>query len=180
MIDGWGWREGSSEEHSQDWLCHLKRRRYENVDSVAGRQQGLTTSGHHLIEAADSASLAAGARESRAAITPPDLWGTAARRRPISMPLRVPASIRSLRWPRWPMRKTLPASLERPAPRDISKFSRMILRRRSASWPAGVKTAVVVPEYSSAFSQTISRPQARTAERAASAWRCWRRKTVGT
>jgi hypothetical protein len=23
--DGWLWREGSSEEHSQDWLCHMNR-----------------------------------------------------------------------------------------------------------------------------------------------------------
>ena len=42
----------------------------------------------------------AGASESSAAITPPGRYGTPAIRRPISMPLSVPASIRSLKLPR--------------------------------------------------------------------------------
>ena len=67
------------------------------------------------------------------------------------------------------MRKTFPANLERPAPRDISKCSRITARNLSASWPSGMKTAVSALEYSRGSSQTISSPQARTAARVASA-----------
>ena len=56
----------------------------------------------------------AGASDLSAAITPPSRCGTPASRRPISTPLSVPASIRSLKLPRWPMRKTWPASFDEP------------------------------------------------------------------
>src|SRR6266704_2635074 len=44
--------------------------------------------------------LSAGAKIFRAAITPPSLWGTPASRSPSSIPLSVPASMRSLKLPR--------------------------------------------------------------------------------
>src|SRR5438034_1076229 len=62
----------------------------------------------------------AAARNSRAACTPPGWWGTPAAPSPISTPASVPASIRSLKAPRWPMRNTLPVSLVSPAPSDMS------------------------------------------------------------
>ena len=96
------------------------------------------------------------------------------------MPLSVPASIRSLKLPRWPMRKTLPASLRRPVPSDMSKCSRIDGRRRSASWPSGMKNAVIELEYSRGSSQTISSPHARTAARVASACRSCRRNTLAS
>src|SRR6202166_2404615 len=61
---------------------------------------------------------------------------------PICTPARVPASVRSLKWPRWPIRKVLPASLPRPAPSDMSKRSKMISRTLSALYPSDSNTAV--------------------------------------
>ena len=60
--------------------------------------------------------------------TPPRLNGTPQIARPISTPLSVPASMRSLKSPRCPMRKTRPLSLPRPVPSDMSKRSRMVWR----------------------------------------------------
>src|SRR5260221_601400 len=50
----------------------------------------------------------------------------------------------------------------------------MILRSASASWPAGIITAVREFEYSSGDAHRISRPQARTARRVLSPWRAGR------
>jgi hypothetical protein len=61
------------------------------------------------------------ARCASAAATPSARCGTCARLRPISTPDRVPASIRSLKSPRWPMRNTRSASRPRPLPSDMSK-----------------------------------------------------------
>src|SRR5690606_23662829 len=71
---------------------------------------------------------AASRRCSTAASTPPGLIGTPASCNPICTPPRVPMSVRSLKWPRWPIRKTFPASLPSPAPSDMSNFSRMTRR----------------------------------------------------
>src|SRR5918911_3151426 len=87
-------------------------------------------------------------RYSSAAETPPPRCGMPARCSPISTPHSVPHSIRSLKWPRWPMRKILPFILPRPVPSDMSKLSRMISRTRSASYPLGTSTAVSELEYS--------------------------------
>src|ERR1019366_3659475 len=57
---------------------------------------------------------------SMAANTPPALCGTLAIPSAISTPASVPISINSLKWPRWPMRNTLPFTLDRPAPSDMS------------------------------------------------------------
>jgi hypothetical protein len=43
IFDGYLWREGSSEEHSQDWLCHKDGRREKKghvptMRDVAGMQ----------------------------------------------------------------------------------------------------------------------------------------------
>src|SRR5581483_4849624 len=57
---------------------------------------------------------------SSAAATPPALCGMPARCSPISTPHSVPHSIRSLKWPRWPMRNTLPLTLPSPVPSDMS------------------------------------------------------------
>src|SRR5687768_12384906 len=73
---------------------------------------------------------------------PPVRCGTLARARPISTPLSVPASIRSLKSPRWPIRNTLSASLPSPAPSDMLKRSRITLRKPSAEQPSGTNTAV--------------------------------------
>src|SRR5258708_37849361 len=72
------------------------------------------------------------------------------------------------------MRKTLPASLLKPAPSDISNLSSTILRSASALPPGGIITAVSALEYSAGLRQRISRPQPRTARRVASAWRSGR------
>src|SRR6266850_47385 len=69
----------------------------------------------------NSLTVPAGSSRSRAAMRPPFLCGTPASRRPISIPLSVPISMRSLKFPRCPIRKTLPASFPKPAPRDRSK-----------------------------------------------------------
>src|SRR5215472_15559478 len=99
-------------------------------------------------------------RNSRAAVTPPALCGMPARCKPISTPDKVPHSIKSLKWPRWPIRKILPRSRPRPVPSDMSNASRMISRSRSASNPSGTKTAVREFECSRASSHTVSSPQA--------------------
>src|SRR5271165_2956939 len=119
-------------------------------------------------------------RNDRAASTPPLLRGTPARVRPISTPLSAPISIRSLRPPTWPMRKTRPLSLLKPAPSDMSKRRKMISRSRSASCPSGITTAVSTLEYSRGSWQRISRPQAFTAARVAEAWRACRAKTFSS
>ena len=59
-------------------------------------------------------------RKSKAAIIPPDLKGMPDCFKPISTPARVPASIRSLKSPRCPIRNTFPFTLASPVPRDIS------------------------------------------------------------
>src|ERR1700729_4292500 len=53
-----------------------------------------------------------------AASTPPARCGTPAAASPISTPDRAPINVSSLHSPRWPMRNTLPASLESPEPSD--------------------------------------------------------------
>ena len=54
------------------------------------------------------------ASSARARRVTPGSIGTPASRRPISTPHSVPASIRSLKSPRWPIRNTRPASLPEP------------------------------------------------------------------
>ena len=95
---------------------------------------------------------------SSAACTPGSI-GTPASRSPISTPHSVPASIRSLKSPRWPMRKIRPCSLPRPAPSDMSKRSRITRRTSSASWPSGSTTPVSTAEYSRGSAHSTSRPQ---------------------
>src|SRR5216683_2559432 len=85
-------------------------------------------------------------RTSMAASTPPLRCGTFARSRPISTPDSVPISIRSLKCPIWPIRNALPLSFPRPVPSDMSKFSRITLRKASASCPSGTMTAVSAGE----------------------------------
>ena len=77
------------------------------------------------------------------------------------------------------MRNTLPATLLRPWPSDMLKFSSAILRSASALWPSGITSAVSTGLYSSGFWQRISRPQARAAARVASPWRACRANTLG-
>ena len=121
----------------------------------------------------------AGSRSSCAiaASTPLPATGTPARRSPISTPHSVPISMRSLKSPRWPIRNTRPASLPSPAPSDMSKRSRMILRTASAS---GVITAVNDAEYSRSSRHSTSRPHAPTAARVAAACRWWRANTFSS
>src|SRR2546427_7559 len=69
--------------------------------------------------------FAAAARCSLAAATPPARCGIPASASPISTPASAPQSMRSLNAPRWPIRKSLPFSLPRPWPKDMSKRSRM-------------------------------------------------------
>ena len=61
-----------------------------------------------------------------------------------------------------------------------SNFSRMTCRNESASWPSGSRTAVIELEYSSGLRHWISRPQAWTAWRVASANRAWRANTCSS
>ena len=135
------------------------------------------------VERAAARSCAIMSRPSRrcssAASTPPGLIGTPASCRPICTPPSVPTSVRSLKWPRWPIRNTLPASLPSPAPSDMSKRSRMSRRTSSASWPSGSSTAVSEPECSRSSAHSTSSPHARTAARVAAACRWWRAKTAG-
>jgi hypothetical protein len=63
-----------------------------------------------------------------AAMTPPLRCGTPAAASPISTPESAPSSMSSLHSPRWPMRKTLPATLPRPEPSEMLYFSSVILR----------------------------------------------------
>src|SRR6202035_6141600 len=58
-----------------------------------------------------------------AASTPPARCGTPAAARPISTPDKAPVSVNSLHSPRWPMRNTFPASLDRPEPSDMLYLS---------------------------------------------------------
>src|SRR6185437_10581971 len=85
-------------------------------------------------------------RTSIAASTPPPRCGTLARSSPISIPDSVPISIKSLKCPRWPIRKALPLSLPRPVPNDMSKLSSTTLRKASASCPSPTMTAVSAGE----------------------------------
>ena len=94
---------------------------------------------------------------------------------PSATPHSVPASIRSLKSPRWPIRNTLSWSLPSPAPSDMSKRSR--ITRRTSSEPSSI-TAVSAPENSRSSSASTSRPQPCTAARVAAAWRAWRAKTL--
>ena len=48
-------------------------------------------------------------------------------------PESVPISVRSLKSPRWPTRNTLPASLPKPVPSDISQASSIVFLSASAS-----------------------------------------------
>src|SRR5207247_4524558 len=72
------------------------------------------------------------ARYSSAAATPPRANGTRDRASPISTPASVPASIKSLKSPRCPIRNTLPFSLPRPVPSDMLERSRTVCRNASA------------------------------------------------
>src|SRR5690606_11591914 len=63
------------------------------------------------------------ARLSIAACTPPLRCGTPASPSAISTPASVPASVRSLKSPRCPIRNTRPATLLSPWPSDRLKFS---------------------------------------------------------
>src|SRR5207248_4111379 len=54
-----------------------------------------------------------------AASTPPARCGTPAAASPISTPDKAPTRVSALHSPRWPMRNTLPASLDRPEPSDM-------------------------------------------------------------
>ncbi|MND00689.1 hypothetical protein D3C83_193900 [compost metagenome] len=69
------------------------------------------------------------------------------------------------------MRNTLSRSLVRPEPSDMLKCSSTTSRKRISLWPSGISTAVSELEYSAGLRQRISRFHARTARRAASAWR---------
>src|SRR5260221_6398542 len=98
-----------------------------------------------------------------AALTPPFWNGTPNRARPISTPQRVPHNIRSLKSPRWPIRKALPLSFPSPEPSDKSNVSSVSLRNSASSKPPGKNTAVRVLLYSSASEQTSSSHQKLTA-----------------
>jgi len=94
---------GAGHPRRSDFLAvhHTPRRSdrgdYGEVGSLGSGQAGT----------GDATSLCASLRYSSAAATPPWRWGTPARSNPISTPLRAPASIRSLKSPRCPIRKTL-------------------------------------------------------------------------
>src|SRR6185436_1648495 len=82
-------------------------------DDIGGTQQALL---HDVV----TSCCAVSARNPIASCVPPGRCGTFATRSPISTPASVPISVRSLKSPRWPMRKILPASLPRPVPSDMS------------------------------------------------------------
>src|ERR1700687_2677050 len=112
------------------------------------------------------------ARSNSSATSTPAGWiGTSASCSPICTPASAPSRVRSLKWPRWPIRNTLPASLPRPAPSDMSKRSKMRSRTLSASCSSDSSTAVTDAECSRSSTHTTARPHARTAALAAAAWR---------
>src|SRR6476661_172851 len=67
----------------------------------------------HSVEPPDVGRHGYAERYRSAAPTPPAVNGTPPAARPISTPLSVPASIKSLKSPRWPMRKLRPLSFPR-------------------------------------------------------------------
>src|SRR5262245_19507502 len=89
----------------------------ECIDRLGVRTEWQGDDHHAIGWAAGTSSV----RLRRAAVTPPSRWGTPATRRPISMPLSVAASIKSLKLPRCPILTTFPASFDRPMPSDMSK-----------------------------------------------------------
>lgn len=147
---------------------------------TGSRRAGPAPGSVRADSALDEALRQAPDRKSSASSTPAPSSGTPASRRAICTPARAPASERSPRSPRWPIRNARPPSWPRPPPRDRLKRSSAILRTPSASTPSGTRTAVTVGECPAGSRQTVSRPQPRTARRAASACRAWRANTSGS
>src|ERR1043166_4964559 len=158
---------------SGDWLT-LPR-----PDECCRRRFDLFRAHRNTPAFADYAASTA-PRYSSAAETPPPRCGMPARCSPISTPHNVPHSIKSLKCPRWPMRKILPFILPSPVPSDMSKPSRIMSRTRSASCPSGTSTAVSEFEYSRGSAHKTSRPQPLTARRVASPCRAWRANTASS
>ena len=97
----------------------------------------------------------------------------------ISAPPRAPSSMSSLRSPRWPMRKTLPAT-SRGRRRRRGCTSDATIDHLVPSKPSGTTIALTVSEYHFGDWAQSFRPQASTARRMPSASRWWRAKTFSS